>query len=148
MLGWIYGQNLQGVSSYQKRRILFFVRNYFDFELAKFLKNFFLNISEEFLSFGSYLVIFKLNIKKICIFFVFYRKCFLGSLKSTPDVSSFLYHLSPQVFLQPVSNKKVYFRAFLDAFWMRSCEIAKICTSENLHLLSLVSGSGPSHWES
>ena len=43
----------------------------------------------EFLNFGSYLVIFIPNIKKICIFFVFYRQNFLGSWKSNPEVSFF-----------------------------------------------------------
>ena len=56
------------------------------------------------LNFGSYLVIFVPNIKTICIFFVFYRKSFLGSL--SPEISFFSRHLSPRFLIASFLCKK------------------------------------------
>ena len=74
----------------QKPYTHFFIRNCLNFEPPAFLKNWpiwGLKISYEFLNFGSYLVIFIQNIKKIYIFFVFYWTSFWGSLKSRSEVS-------------------------------------------------------------
>ena len=53
---------------YQVLILILFIRNYLNFEFSKFLKNlpiWGLRISDEFLNFGSYLMIFNRYIKKI-----------------------------------------------------------------------------------